>query len=431
MKLCIVGAILCWLSATSIAQKNTFSKDEHKKIQTFIQQISAVYNNQAQADTTENPLLRLSEIRIFEIWTHKKNEYWLSIGWYQPDFPEQPMGEKIFHIKSIRKDTFELDCYSWTDPSNSSYLLQWKEKHPYKKKKLEHLTNDGCQNYVVKNSSGGYELKTLKDQVCAFNNPMAPFDGLFFHFIFDPTGQKMDIYDKNYKAGKVLFHYLNTPMLMRKTTPVKSNNLEEKKQEQATDDGRLKRGDKPEAFVVEDVLGNTISLRKILKKNKVLLVFLRHAWCPVCNYRTHELIGNYNALKEAGYEVVVVYESSKKSLLPYVEDHDLPYFVIADPQRELYKAFKVEFSSEKMLKSRTNTKMLTHYKKGMELFGDRQYAKEKGEEKSSIIPADFIINKDRTLETVYYGEYIGDHLPVKELLEGAGSSSGHEIRNRF
>jgi hypothetical protein len=72
--------------------------------------------------------------------------------------------------------------------------------------KKDSLVNDGCGNYIIKNAAGGYELKTIENKICAFNNPMAPFDGLFFHFVFDSKGKKMDVYDKNYKNRKVIFY---------------------------------------------------------------------------------------------------------------------------------------------------------------------------------------------------------------------------------
>lgn len=210
--------LLCFSVSTLIGQKKAFNKEEKKYLRDFVKKTSGVYNNKSQADTAKSPLLRLSEIRAFRIWTNKKKEYWISIGWYQPNFPEQPMGEKIFHLKSFTNDTLWVDCYSWKEPMNEELLLQWRQKCPYKKQKKDDLVHDGCGNYIVQNASGGYELKTIEGEICAFNNPMAPFDGLFFHFVYDSKGQKMDIHDKNYKNGNVIFHYVDAPMLMRKRT---------------------------------------------------------------------------------------------------------------------------------------------------------------------------------------------------------------------
>lgn len=216
MKNILLLLFLSFYCSISLLAQQRFSKEQKIIIEDFIKKASGVYNNKAQADTTKSPLLRLSEIRAFRIWTQKKNEYWLSIGWYQPNVPEQPMGEKIFHIKSFEEDRFMVDCYSWKNPMDEELLLQWRKKHPYKKQKKEDLVNDGCRNYLIKNPAGEYELRTLEGEICAFNNPMAPFDGLFFHFIFGENGKKMDIHDINYKNGQVIFHYIDAPMRMRK-----------------------------------------------------------------------------------------------------------------------------------------------------------------------------------------------------------------------
>ena len=198
------------------AQQQAFSKTQIKEINQFIKNASGVYNNKAQADTAKSPLLRLSEIRTFRIWTHKKKQYWLSIGWYQPGVPEQPMGEKIFHIQAFEQDKFIVDCYSWKDPTNKDLLLQWRKKHPYKKQHKNDLVHDGCTNYLVKTAEGAYELKTAEGEICNFNNPSAPFNGLFFHFIFGQKGKTMNIHDINYKNKQVVFHYIDTPMRMVK-----------------------------------------------------------------------------------------------------------------------------------------------------------------------------------------------------------------------
>ncbi|MFK7798428.1 MAG: hypothetical protein AB8E82_13330 [Aureispira sp.] len=206
----------CCLTLSLSAQQQIFTKAQVKEIKKFIKNAAGVYNNKAQADTTKNPLLRLSEIRTFRIWTHKKKEYWVSIGWYQPGVPEQPMGEKIFHIKSFEDGKFILDCYSWKDPTNEALLLQWLKRHPYKQQTKDALVHDGCTNYLIKTEQGNYELKTLEGDICNFNNPVAPFDGLFFHFIFGKNGKKMNIHDINYKDKKVIFHYIDAPMRMIK-----------------------------------------------------------------------------------------------------------------------------------------------------------------------------------------------------------------------
>ena len=45
----------------------------------------------------------------------------------------------------------------------------------------------------------------------------------------------------------------------------------------------LKVGDKAPYFMVKDHTGDMVSLKKMTKKGKVIIMFYRGAWCPYCN----------------------------------------------------------------------------------------------------------------------------------------------------
>lgn len=194
-------------------------------------------------------------------------------------------------------------------------------------------------------------------------------------------------------------------------------------------DNRLNKGEDAPKFAVKDVHGEKIKLKNLFKNDqKVLLVFLRHAWCPVCNFRTHELIQNYDALKNKGYEVVVVYESKQKQLIDFVTDYELPYKVIADPEGKLYEMYKVERNMQKVkTDAETNTTVQETAKTGMGLYAKKegkQYTDYKAEEEqnSDLIPADFVLDSQGNIETVYYGKFLGDHLPIKDILNAEPSA---------
>lgn len=180
----------------------------------------------------------------------------------------------------------------------------------------------------------------------------------------------------------------------------------------------LKAGDKAPKITQNDVLGELFSLRKSIKKNKVLLVFMRHAWCPVCNARTHELMKNYAALTEQGYEVVAVYQTVNESLELYAEDYNIPFKLLADPDSKLYHLYQLEFSRVKVAKSSLRKRFKRIYTKGKKDFQDndpKKY-KVKGEGGLNLIPGDFVINKRGEIEEAYYGKFLGDHLPLEPLL---------------
>lgn len=177
----------------------------------------------------------------------------------------------------------------------------------------------------------------------------------------------------------------------------------------------LEPGEKVPNFVTKDVLGNKVVLKKRLKNSNVLLTFLRPAWCPVCNARTHELIENYEALKAQGLEVIAVYPSTAEKLKGYVNDLNIPFTVIADPEEELYRLYKIERSKEKYAQTVKEAKGMEAFKKGQALFkkhGNDYGGSQQVEE--PIIPADFILEKDKIKEA-HYGAFLGDHLVIENL----------------
>jgi len=179
----------------------------------------------------------------------------------------------------------------------------------------------------------------------------------------------------------------------------------------------LKSGEKAPSIKFQDVQGNSYKLADMLKDNKkVLLCFMRPVWCPVCNARTNELKENYKALKEKGYEVVVIYPSPLETMKSYVTDYDLPFIVVADPSEELYGQYQVEKSQRKITAYLKHKEAKQKMKKGNQLYKEKgkKYAK-KGDEHGPLVPADFVVDPAMNLLNVYYGEFMGDHLPLDTL----------------
>jgi thioredoxin-dependent peroxiredoxin len=137
----------------------------------------------------------------------------------------------------------------------------------------------------------------------------------------------------------------------------------------------LKKGDKAPKIFLKDVYEKKVSIKKITKTHKILLVFLRHAWCPICNLRTHELIKNYDALKKKGYEVVAVYPSNSAILQEYAADYNLPFKVIADPNLELNTVYQLEHSAGKMAKTMMKSSQRKQMRTGKESYMNKDNSK--------------------------------------------------------
>jgi len=172
---------------------------------------------------------------------------------------------------------------------------------------------------------------------------------------------------------------------------------------------RLKLGYKAPDFEATDVNGREVTLKEF-SGSKVMLSFYRYASCPLCNLRVHQLSGLSEIYSSKGLSMIAVFQSPAKSMKKYLGKQELPAFpLICDPERELYKKYKVETSFQGLIKSMVTR--LGHFTKAM----GKGYFPGKVEGPLSAIPADFLIGEDGIVEYTYYGRDIGDHLPLEKL----------------
>jgi peroxiredoxin len=109
------------------------------------------------------------------------------------------------------------------------------------------------------------------------------------------------------------------------------------------------------------------------------LQFRRFAGCPICNLHMRDVARRHQEISDAGVVEVVVFHSAAEELRRY--QADLPFAVIADPDRKLYQEFGVESS-------------LRHLGQ----------------------PADFLIGADGTVRARKYGAHADDQWSVDEIL---------------
>ncbi len=173
----------------------------------------------------------------------------------------------------------------------------------------------------------------------------------------------------------------------------------------------LKTGTKAPEFIAYTIDGDEVTLQNY-KGKKVFLAFFRFAGCPICNFRVHELIENYELLESRGIEVVAVFESSSELLKQYTEDADIPFTIISDPDALLYKKYGVNKSIKKVFRAVNDEQIAKNGKEGEELYDGNTYDID-----GNIIrtTADILINQQGIIEIAHYGDAIGDHVPISSL----------------
>ena len=174
---------------------------------------------------------------------------------------------------------------------------------------------------------------------------------------------------------------------------------------------KFKKGDMLPDLILVDAFGDTTTTAE-LKGHKVLITFNRYVSCPLCNFRTHELLNVYDSLKKMGFVLISVYESGKETLLEYTGKEDIPFIMIPDPDLSLYKLFKIQKS---WIKSFTGLfhRYGAKHKTGREMFSGSY----KRDGSLNRIGADFLVDEEGKIFLGYYGKYVGDHYPINDIVK--------------
>jgi len=174
----------------------------------------------------------------------------------------------------------------------------------------------------------------------------------------------------------------------------------------------LNVGDKIDARALRTISNTDVAVPA--PDGTVHLQFRRFAGCPICSLHMHELTRRHDEIKSAGVTEVVVFHSGADALRRY--QADLPFAVVADPDRKLYKEFGVGSSIGAVLHPRA----MLAAARGM------RWSKASGAmglgEKHSGKPADFLIGTDGTVLARKYGTHANDQWSVDELLRLAKAS---------
>lgn len=171
---------------------------------------------------------------------------------------------------------------------------------------------------------------------------------------------------------------------------------------------RLKEGGTAPGFRIKDI--NEIVFDTDARRERTLMLsFFRYASCPLCNMRVHQLIEKHEVLQDK-LDIVMVFQSPKEKIEKYVGRQDIPYRILPDPDRRLYKLYKVEASWMGFLKAWT-----LKLKNVFSAIYKYHYLPGSVEGEIHRVPADFIIDKEGTIVRAFYGKDIGDHLPFDEI----------------
>ncbi|MGC7094803.1 peroxiredoxin-like family protein [Amycolatopsis lurida] len=174
--------------------------------------------------------------------------------------------------------------------------------------------------------------------------------------------------------------------------------------------GRIEPGTVLAPREVEVVDGEPVDIPK--PGRLVHLQFRRFAGCPVCNVHLRSVTRRHAELAAAGVLEVAVFHSPEAELREHTAD--IPFAVVADPGKRLYREFGVEAGARALLHPRAWLPIVRSIAAGL---ARRDPAPASKQEHGRLgLPADFLIGEDGTVLAAKYGEHIYDQWSVDEIL---------------
>ena len=150
-----------------------------------------------------------------------------------------------------------------------------------------------------------------------------------------------------------------------------------------------------------------------LRGSKILLSFYRNGSCEWSNFRLNLLKKYRDMFIAKNLNVISVFESLPKDILPFAGRSEAPFYIIADPMSLLYDLYAVE-TSEKKVKSAIASGAT------LQIFEERNtagFASAQQEVKNFFrLPADFLIDENFIIRRLRYTNNIVDFLPVREIV---------------
>ncbi|GAA3199611.1 peroxiredoxin-like family protein [Actinocorallia longicatena] len=176
---------------------------------------------------------------------------------------------------------------------------------------------------------------------------------------------------------------------------------------------RLVPGTPVTTRTLTDVTGREVALTG---DGLVHLQFRRFAGCPVCNLHLRSIVVRHEEIRAAGIREVVVFHSPGSELREYADG--LPFPLVGDPARRLYREFGVERGRRALLNPRAWPVIARAIGRSVVAVARRRENLPASRQENGRLglPADFLIAPDGRILAAHYGEHAADQWPVDALL---------------
>lgn len=172
----------------------------------------------------------------------------------------------------------------------------------------------------------------------------------------------------------------------------------------STDTSSPKAGDPAPEVSLPDVRGGRVELSQLLARARVVLVFYRGGWCPICNRQLAKLSSEYEAFQARAAEIVAISNEEVREGAEVLKKIGPPFPLLLDGTSEVIERYGLLVGKRDPL--------------GW-MLRKRAYAR----------PAVFVVERDGTVSWTYVGTTYRDRPSVARILDaldrgGAARAAG-------
>ena len=108
----------------------------------------------------------------------------------------------------------------------------------------------------------------------------------------------------------------------------------------------LQVNDLAPTFTAKDQNGKEISLKSLLKKGPVVVMFYRGEWCPYCNKQLSEMQDSLRTVTSKGATVLAITLEKPENIAKTIEKTKATFPVLFDDGLKIMRAYKVDYAMD-------------------------------------------------------------------------------------
>ena len=180
----------------------------------------------------------------------------------------------------------------------------------------------------------------------------------------------------------------------------------EKGKEKENSPQGLAVGDTVQNFQAIDADSTLYVFNEMIKKEPVVLIFIRGQWCPVCNRHMSQLQDSLQAVYKKGANVVVISPEKPEYINKTIEKTGAQFTILYDENQKISDAFDVTFEPSGKTKVIYNT-----------VLGAKLKEAHTDDSERLPIPATFIIDTNKVIVWRHFDPNYKNRSTVKEIIE--------------